>query len=159
MRWVLWFLLVPQLHLAVGWLRAAGAPPLDVSVAACLFAVLFARPSALPGLLLGAALGRAVVEGGNLAVQVLALAVPVAVLLPLRHLLFGQRWLWQGLAAALLAVAVPRLDRWFGELFRQAGSMPDLDGLRVVWCVLLVPPLVWLLRRLPPLRLLQEVAP
>jgi hypothetical protein len=157
MRWLVWLALAPQWFLAAGWLQAIGAPPIDVAAGLCLFCVLFAERSALPGLLLCAAMGRAVVEGGSLAVQVLVLGTPVALLLPLRSLLFRQRWLWQGLFAAVLALAIPRLDGFYGALFRQPGMGPVLDGFRVAWSVLLLPPLLWVLRRLPPFRQFREV--
>jgi hypothetical protein len=156
MRWFLWLTLVPQLFLLSGWLTAIGAPPVDFAAGICLFCVLFAERSALPGLLLGAALGRSLVDGGGLAVQVLTLGTPVALLLPLRGLLFRQRWVWQGLFAAVLALAIPRLHGFYGALFRQAETVPALDGFRVAWSVLLLPPLLWLLCRLPPLRQFRE---
>jgi hypothetical protein len=159
LRWLFWFLLAPQLFLLEGWLRALGGPPVDMAAALALFCILFAQPRALPGLLLGAAMARTVVEGGGLAVQVLVLGTPVALLLPLRGFLFGQRWLWQGLGAAVLAVAIPRLDGLYGPLFRMPGSIAALDGFRVVWSVLLLPPLVAGLRRVPPLRGFQEPTP
>lgn len=158
MRWLLWLVLVPQLFLLSGWLATTGAPPVDVAAALCLFCVLFADRGTMPGLLLGAAMGRALVEGGGLAVHVLTLATPVALLLPLRGLLFRQRWLWQGLFAAILALAIPRLQGLYGALFRQGEVVPPLDGFAVAWSVLLVPPLLWLLRAVPPLRQFREVA-
>lgn len=159
-RWLVWFLLVPQLFLLAGWLRAAGAPPLDLTVALALHCGLFAPPRALPGLVLGIAMARVVVDGAaGLAVQVLVVGLPVALLLPLRALLFGQRWLWQWLGTALLALGIPRLDGLFSALFAGVGQGPPVAGMQVVWSVLLLPPTLWLLRRLPPLRWFQEAVP
>lgn len=150
-RWLAWFLLVPPSFLLAGLWRDAGLPPLDVAVLLCLFLAFFAEQRALPWLLLGAAAGRTIADGASLWVQILVLGVPVAVLLPLRAMFFGQRWLWQATAAALCAIALPHLDglggRWFGP---PAASLPR-DGWHVVASALLLPPLLALVRRLPPL--------
>ncbi|MBX3463338.1 MAG: hypothetical protein KF830_09215 [Planctomycetes bacterium] len=157
-RWLLWFVLAPQTFLLAGWWRDAGLPPLDVAVLVCLFLAFFADRSALPGLLFGAALGRALVDEASLPVQVLVLGVPVAVLLPLRRLFSAQGWLWQAIAAAACAVAVPRLAGWCGRLFDQPSASAELDGLAVMWAALLLPPMLAVLRRLPPFLAFEETA-
>jgi hypothetical protein len=149
-RWLLWFLLAPQGFLLAGFWRDAGLPPIDAAVLACLFLAFFADRAALPWLLLGPALGRALVDEAALPVQILVLGVPTAVMLPLRRLFFGQRWLWQALAAALCAVAVPKLAGLCGRLFDQPSASAQLDGFAVLWAALLAPPLLFLVRRLPP---------
>jgi hypothetical protein len=156
MRWLLWFLLAPQAFLLAGFWRDAGLPPLDVAVLLCLFLAFFADRAALPWLLLGGALGRALVDEASLPVQVLVLGVPVGVLLPLRSLFFGQRWLWQAIAAAACAVAVPRLAGLCGRLFDQPSASAQLDGVAVLWAALLLPPLLAVLRRLPPCAAFEE---
>ncbi|MBL9076532.1 MAG: hypothetical protein JNL08_03460 [Planctomycetes bacterium] len=156
MRWLWWFVLAPQTFLLAGFWRDAGLPPLDVAVLFCVFLALFADRAALPWLLLGAALGRALVDEASLPVQILVLGVPVAVLLPLRSLFFGQRWLWQAVAAAACAVAVPRLAGLCGRLFDQPSASAQLDGMAVLWAALLLPPLLVVLRRLPPFRAFEE---
>lgn len=156
MRWLLWFLLLPQAFLVAGFWRDAGLPPLDVAVLLCLFLAFFADRSALPWLLLGAALGRAMVDEASLPVQLLVLGVPTAALLPLRSLFFGQHWLWQAIAAAVCAVAVPRLAGLCGRLFDQPSASAQLDGMAVLWAALLLPPLLVVLRRLPPFRAFEE---
>ncbi|MEO6595725.1 MAG: hypothetical protein ABIP94_13320 [Planctomycetota bacterium] len=157
-RWLLWFLLAPQAFLLAGFWRDAGLPPLDVAVLACIFLAFFAERRALPWLLLGIAIGRALVDEASLPVQILVLGVPVAVLVPLRGLFFGQRWLWQAVAAALCAVAIPKLAGLCGRLFDQPSASAQLDGMAVVWAALLLPPLLLLVRRLPPFAAFEEVA-
>lgn len=158
MRWLLWFVLLPQAFLLAGFWRDAGLPPLDVAVLLCLYLAFFAERQALPWLLLGAALGRALVDEAALPVQILVLGVPTAALLPLRRLFSGQHWLWQTIVAAVCAVAVPRLAGLCGRLFDQPSASAHLDGMSVLWAALLLPPLLAILRRLPPLRAFEEVA-
>ena len=155
-RWLWWFLVVPQFFLLAGLWRDAGLPPLDAAVLLCLFLAFFAERAALPWLLLGAALGRAVVDEAGLWVQILVLGIPVAVMLPLRSLFFGQRWLWQALAASLCAVAMPHLAALCGRLFAQPSASSVLEGYSVVWAALLLPPLLFVLRLLPPLAAFEE---
>ena len=155
-RWLWWFLCVPQFFLVAGVWRDAGLPGLDPSVLLCMFLGFFADRRALPWLLFGAALGRAVVDEAGLWVQILVLGIPVAAMLPLRGLFFGQRWLWQALAAAVCAIALPHLAGLGGRWFHQPSASSSLDGWHVVWQALLLPPLLGLLRRLPPLRGFEE---
>ena len=149
-RWLLWFLIAPQAFLLAGVAAEAGLPRLDASVLLCLYLAFFAEQRALPGLLLGAAMGRALVDEAGLWVQILVLGVPVALLLPLRRWFFGQRWLWQATAAALLAFFVPRLAGLCGRVFDQPSASSLLDGWVVVTSALLLPPLLWCLRAVPP---------
>ena len=62
MRWLFWFLLVPQPFLLLGWFGESGWPSVDFGAVLCLFLLLFAEPVVLPGLLLGAAVGRALID-------------------------------------------------------------------------------------------------
>lgn len=149
-RWLWWFLLAPQSFLFAGLWRDCGLPPLDASGLLCLFFVVAADRRALPGLLLGAAAGRAIVDEAGLAVQILVLGIPVAVLLPLRSLFFGQRWVWQATAAALCAVAIPKLAGLLGRWFDQPSQSASFDLVGIVWAALLLPPLLSLVRLLPP---------
>jgi hypothetical protein len=149
-RWLVWFVLAPQSFVLAGVWSGAGLPPVDMAVLACSFLVLYAQRSALPGLLLGFALGRALVDEASLPVQILVLGVPVAVLLPLRTLLFGHRWSLQVVVAGVCAVGVPRLAALCGRVFAQPSASGVLTAADVLWAMLLAPPLVWLLRRLPP---------
>ena len=97
-RWVLWFLLAPQTWLLGGVWRDAGLPPFEVGVLACLHLAFFAERAAVPWLLLGMAIGRCLVDEATLPLHLLVLGIPVAVLLPLRTLFFGQSLVWQVLA-------------------------------------------------------------
>ena len=103
------------------------------------------------------AIGRALVDEAALPVQILVLGVPVAVLLPMRQLFFGQRWLWQAVAASLCAIVIPKLAGLFVRWFDQPSASAHLDGMVVLWSALLLPPLLSLARRLPPCRGFEEV--
>ena len=158
-RWLWWFLLVPQGFLVAGLVADLGLPAIDMSVLSCLFLAWFAERPALPWLLLAVAIGRALVDEASLPVHILVIGVPVAVCLPLRGLFVGHRWLWQAVAAALAAIAVPKLSGWFGHLFEQPSASAVLHGWNVVWAALLLPPLLAILRRLPPFRAFTEPLP
>jgi hypothetical protein len=123
---------------------------------ACLWLAFFADRRAVPWLLLGFALGRCLVDPASLPVQLLVLGIPVAVLLPLRTLFFGQRWVWQVVAAATCAVAVPRLAALCMRLFEQPGGANLVDLVATGWAALSLPPLLFLLRRLPPFAAFDE---
>jgi hypothetical protein len=139
-RWLWWFLLVPQGFLLVGFLQDLGLPPLDMAVLSSLYLSWFAQRSALPFLLLGVAIGRTLVDEATLPIHILVIGIPVALLLPL----------WQSIAAALLAIAMPKLAGLFGRAFDQPSVSSMLNGWQVVWSALLVPPLLSVLRFLPP---------
>ncbi len=155
-RWIAWFLLVPQAFLVAGWAGESGLPIVDLGALLCLFCALFAEPRQLPGLLLGAAVGRAIVDEATIPVQILVLGVPIAVLLPLRTLFYRHQLWWQIAAIAFCAVAIPKLAGLGGRWFDQPSASAMLDGARVVWTALLGPLLLWPLRRLPPLRSFAE---
>lgn len=158
-RWLLWFLLAPHSFLLAGLWRDAGLPPVDASVACCVYLAFFAERAAVPWLLLACAAGRAVVDEAALPVQILVLGVPVAAMLPLRLLFYRQHVWWQVATAALFAVAVPKLAGLCGQLFDQPSASSGLDAERVLWTALLGPALLALLRRLPPLSPFAERAP
>lgn len=159
MRWLLWFVLVPQGYLVAGWAGESGLPIVDLGALLCLFCALFAEPRLLPGLLLGAAVGRAIVDEATIPVQILVLGVPIAVLLPMRSLFYRHQLWWQIVAVALCALAIPKLAGLCGRWFDQPSASAVLDGTRVFWTALLGPVLLWLLRRLPPLRQFAEQTP
>lgn len=157
-RWLWWFLLAPQAHLLAGAWRDLGLPAFDMAAVWCLYLAFFAERGATPWLLLGSAIGRALVDEASLPVQVLLLGVPVAVLLPLRAWFFGRRWVWLACAGAACAAVLPRLAGWFGAWFGQpsASAQPDLGA--VLWTAVLAPPLLAVLRRLPPCRGFEDAA-
>ena len=157
-RWlaaVAWFFLSLHLFLAEGWLVQAQCPAPDVTLAVCLHAAWFAPTGVLPLLLVTAGVARSVVCGGDAAVQVLLMGLPVALLFPLRGLLAPPSVVWQAVAAALLAAILPRLAA-FASRFADAGAVVALTPETVLWAIVLTPLLAWLLRAAPPLRLLQR---
>jgi hypothetical protein len=155
-RWLLWFLLAPQTWLLGGLWRDAGLPPIDVGVLVCLHLAFFAERAAVPWLLLGMAIGRCLVDEASLPIHLLVLGIPVAVLLPLRTLLFGQRWVLQALGALVCAIAIPRLSELLGRVFDQPSSAATLEPAVVAWSAVLAPLLLLLLRRLPPWAAFEE---
>ena len=156
MRWLWWFLVMPQSFLLAGYLRDLGLPPIDMAVWSALYLAWFAQVPAIPMLLLGIALGRALIDQASLPVHLLVVGVPVAVLLPFRALFVAQRWLWQALAAALLAVVIPKLSEACAGMFSQAASGVILDPWQVMWAALVLPPMLLASRFVPPFRAFTE---
>ena len=154
-RWLWWFVLAPPTFLVAGLGSDAGVP-IDATVLHCLFLAFFADRRALAGLLLGAAMGRALVDEAGLCVHILVIGVPVALLLPLRRWFFGQRWIWQATTAALLALMVPRLAGLCGAVFDEPSASSVIDGTVVATSALLLPPLLWCLRAVPPFAAFEE---
>ncbi len=157
-RWLLWFFLSLPLFLLDGWLVQVLWPVPALTFAMCLFFGLFARPSALPGLLVCAALAQSVLVGGDAAVHVLIFGVPTSVLLPFRLLFFRHHALWQCAAAGFLAFTVPKLTAFLGRFANAVPEVAPPSLLQMLWALLLVPPMAWLLRRVPPLSMFQEKA-
>ena len=153
--WVLWLFVALHLFLLEGAV-ALVAPVLDLGVALCLFMALFARPRAVPGLLIASALARAVLVPGSAALHVLALGIPVAVLLPLRGFFSRKFYLWQCAVTAFLAITQPRLLALLARLTEDDVPGGTLDAGQLFWAMLLVPPLVFVLRSVPPLNRFQE---
>lgn len=158
MRWLWWFLVVPQMFLLVGYLQDLGLPRVDMGVLSALFLAWFAQVRALPVLLLGVAIGGALVDDASLPVHILVLGVPVALLLPLRAFFVAQRWLWQATAAATLAFVIPRLYGLCGRLFDQPSAAATFDGWSVAWAALLLPLLLSIARAAPPFRSFLDAA-
>ena len=157
-RWAVWFFAALPLLLADAWLSRTLWPVPVLTLGFCLFCALFARTGAVPGLLVCVALARSVLGGGDAAVHVLVLGMPIAVLLPLRVLFSASHTLWQCAAAGFLAFALPKLSGLFARVLDSLPPPAPLDGTQVLWAVLLVPPASWLLQRLPPLAAFREAA-
>jgi hypothetical protein len=155
-RWFWWFLLAPWSFLVAGLWSDAGLPPLDMGALCCLHLAFVAERAAVPWLLLGLATGRALVDEASLPIQILVLGVPIGLLLPLRALLFGQRWLWTCLCAAGCAWAIPTLAAFFGRVFDQPSVSATVDGMNIVWAAVLVPFALVVVRALPPCRAFEE---
>ncbi|MCA8943887.1 MAG: hypothetical protein KDB80_15090 [Planctomycetes bacterium] len=158
LAWIVWFFLVPQLFWLDRVLAGTLVRPLDLGLAVCFVLALFARTRALPALLLAAAVGRSLIDDGSVALHFLALGVPVAVLLPARGVFRGI--VWQASAAAFLALAVPRVGGFFARITHTGlDAVEPSTVASVVWAAILVPPVGWLMRQLPPLAAFVEVEP
>lgn len=155
-RWPLWFFLALPLFMLDGWLAERVMPVPALTFAVCLYLGSFARLSALPGLLVCAALARSVLIGGDAAVHVLVLGLPIAALVPFRSVFYPQTLAWQASAGVFLALVVPKVT---GLLARVAEAAPTVEP--VGWTQLLVaaaavPLATWVLRCTPPLLLFNE---
>jgi hypothetical protein len=152
--WILWFFVAPHLLLFDGILLEWLPVRVDVGVATCLVLALFVRTRALPGLLFCSALGRALLLDGDLALHFLAMGLPVAVLLPLRIVMFGRAPLWHCAAAGFLALTMPKAVLFFGRLSGQSVDVAgDVGAGGVVAAMVFAPAVAWLLRVTPPLSL------
>ena len=157
--WLVWFFVAPHLFWLERWLVDVFGVPVQFGLAVCFVLALFVRTSALPGLLFGAAAASSLLGDGPIALHFLAFGLPVAVLIPLRTVFFRGAILWQGAAAAFLALAVPRVGQFFARLIGvTADSIVMPSGVGVMFAMLLVPGLAWVLRKTPPLRAFQEVS-
>lgn len=150
---VLWWFLV-GLHLSIlqGWVAAHGWPWIDAGAALALFLGFHARIRAIPALLVAAGVARGVLLVGGPALHVLALGIPVAVLLPMRAVFFRRQPVWQVVAAAFLVVAVPRVGMFLAGLLQRPPPPPAPGAWHVLAAAVLVPAMVAVLMRLPPLR-------
>ncbi len=157
--WIVWFFLAPHLFWLDRVVSGTIVAPLDIGLGLAFVFALFARASALPGLLLGAAVGRALAFDGAIALHFLAIGLPVAGLFPLRGVFFRGSVFWQGAAAVFLALAVPRVAQFFARITVGATDAIDFPSAFGLFCsAILVPPLAWCLRQLPPLRSFVEGA-
>ncbi len=154
--WLLFFFLAPQLFVLDGFLAQHLAYRPDLSVALCLVLALFVRTGCLPGLLFLAAIGRSMLVDGHFAVHFLAMGVPIAVLIPLRSLFFRRSFFYQCVAAGVLALTVPKTAAIFGMIGREAVEVVPVTAGSIAIAVVLVPPMAWLLRLLPPMSLFVE---
>jgi hypothetical protein len=156
--WLLWFFLSLPLFLLDGWLVQEVWPVPSLTFALCMFLGLYARPSALPGLLLCAALARSVLVGGDAALHVLILGMPVSALVPLRLVFYRRHLLWQCTAASFLAVTVPKATAFLGRFAEAVPDAPPVSWSQILWAACAVPPATWVLRSIPPLSLFRESA-
>lgn len=150
--WLVWLFVAPHLLVIEGLVAAIAPVRVDVGTAICLVLALWARPRALPGLLFGLALARALLFAGDLPLHYCALAMPVAVLLPLRGVFFRHSAAWQAVVAGFLAVLVPKAEALFGRLTGQTVDVEsDIAISAIVLAMLIAPPIAFVLRRTPPL--------
>ena len=156
--WGVWFFVALPLFLLDSWLAAAVWSVPGLTFALCMFLGLYARVSALPGLLLCAALARSVLVGGDAALHVLILGIPVSVLVPLRLVFYRRRILWQCVAAGFLALTVPRVTVFLGRFAEAPPSVAPVGWEQILWAVALVPGLTWMLQHTPPLSSFREAS-
>ena len=154
--WLLWCFLVLHLFMLEGAVTLWFEPALDLGVAICLYMALFARPGTVPALLVSTAVARAALVPGSPALHVLALGIPVAVLLPLRGVISRKLYLWQCVVTTFIAGTQPGLLTLLGRLTGEEIPVAELSASRLFWAMLLLPPLVLVLRSLPPLSKFQE---
>lgn len=154
--WLLWCFVVLHLFMLEGAVAVWFEPALDMSVALCLYMALFARSKTVPGLLITTALARAALVPGGAALHVLALGIPIAVVLPLRGVLSRRFYLWQCAVTAFLAATQPGLLTLLGRISGESMTVEGFSAARLFWAMLLLPPLVLVLRNLPPLNRFQE---
>lgn len=152
---LMWSVLVLHLFLLDVWVAERFGAWLPLPAAVCVYCALFADARALPVVLLPAAAARALMLESPLPVEILALGVPVALLLPLRPWLH-QAVAYQWAAGFLAVVALPRLSMLFSRVAGGALVTPSVPWWEAVVAVLLVPLCVAGIRRLPPLNRLQQ---
>lgn len=149
--WLAWLCLAPLLVLADGFLLERLPARLDLSLAVVVCAAFACRSATLPGLLLTLALARASLTGGGLAAQYLALALPVALVRPLRAVFDeGSFWL-RALVAPALAAAMPVLLDVFARLAGEPVDSLPVSTKDLVTAVIAAPCLAALFERTPPL--------
>jgi len=149
MAWAVWFLAALHLFLLEGFLGSLSVQWVDGGAVIALFLALHARPHAIPALLLGAALGRGVLVEGGVALHLLAVGIPVAVLLPMRAVFFRRQLLWQLVAALFLVFSVPRVAQLLGTVLRHDVAVVAPSGWQIVWAMLAVPLVAWALACVP----------
>ncbi len=150
--WCAWLVLAPLVVLADGLLLAGLPLRVDLAAGLAMFFALSCRGRALPGLIALLALARAVLTGGGLAAQYLALALPVAAVRPVRAVLDERSWLLRGILAPAIAWSIPRGLELFAGL---SGALIDVlpsDAASLLTAVFVVPLAAWLFAQLPPLR-------
>ncbi len=157
--WLLWFFVALHLFLLDGWFAGLTDHVPDLSLSIALFCALYARPKALPGLLLCAALSRSVLVPGSVALHLLVLGVPVAVLLPLRGVFSRGSVLWPCLASGFLAFVLPRLSGLLFRLTAEGGPALPMTGFEIFVAMCVIPVFTLALRSVPPLSLFQEEGP
>jgi hypothetical protein len=155
--WLLWFFAAPLVFVLDGVLAGVLPVHLDLAAALCLVFALHSRVAALPGLLFCAALGRGLLVDGDLPLHFLAMGLPIALLLPLRHIFDRRAVAWQFVAAAFFAVTVPRTTVFLGNLSGQDVGVSAGRELGIVLLSALILPLVAkVARSVPPLSLFTE---
>lgn len=106
-RAVLVLLLAVCLCLGEAWLGEALSALPFVSLGLLVFTTAYVRVGWIAWVVLCLATAHAVVYAGDLALHLLALGVPLALLLPVRTALFGREWALLATLAALYGIVVP----------------------------------------------------
>ncbi|MEO0480449.1 MAG: hypothetical protein AAF196_13285 [Planctomycetota bacterium] len=150
---LLWFFLAPWICLLDGELATRTPLRIDLGAAQCLALVLWIRTPLIVPILVGTAVARSLWMGGDIALHMLALGLPVAIALPARSILNQHSLSVQALCGASLSLLIPRLsDALAGVIGQPAVALPVgvFDGFAAL---LFVPVLARLLVTFPPLRL------
>ena len=146
-----WLLVAPILVLADGWLLELVPFRIDLTAATALAFALTTRSRPLPALILALALARAVMTGGGLAAQYLALALPVALVRPLRAIFDERSPIVQSVVAPVMALSIPRLLETFARLSGEPVDPLPIEVWTLLSAVICVPLAAALLGRIPPL--------
>ncbi len=156
--WILAVFVPAPLIALDGWLAGSDWPAPDLTVALGVYLALFIRQTALPAFLVLVGIARGLLLPGDGALHVLAMGAPVALLLPVRGIVFRRNVLVQAGIAVALALLMPRVGQLLGRLGGDASAyVPEAIGwIRLAEVAVLVPLAVWLLRRLPPFAQLEE---
>ena len=148
----LWFFLAPVIALIDGEFATRLPFRVDLGAAQCLVFALWMRPSLLPGLLLCTALARALWTDGDLALHVLGLGIPVAIVLPARAMLDRHSFLVQGGCALFLSVSTPWITRLLAAQVGQNAAPMPVDAFDALAALIFVPVVARGLAGIPPLR-------
>lgn len=115
------FLLLQALALELWMLSRTGGATPDASAILIAFCVFDLAPARVPYLLLPLALGRGVLHPGSVAFQLWAVLSVYVVTLPLRRVLFRERWQLQMVVGFTLAVGLSLLQ---AKLLSAGGGDP-----------------------------------
>ncbi|MGE3877478.1 MAG: hypothetical protein AB7I19_00300 [Planctomycetota bacterium] len=149
-----WIFVAPLLVVADGWLAERLPWRIDLAAVFVMVAALELRSRSLPMVVLALAFARSVLCGGGVAAQFLALALPVALARPLRVVFDEHAWVLRAFLAPALVAVVPRALEIFAGISGHAVATPRVEFVDLIVAVVTLPPMAWLLARLPPLSVL-----
>jgi hypothetical protein len=151
---LVWTFVAPLFVVADGWLAERLPWRVDLAAVFVMVAALDLRSRSLPPVILVLALARSVLCGGGVAAQFLALALPIAIARPLRVVFDEHAWVLRAFLAPALVTVVPRALSVFAGISGHAVATPSVEFVDLIVAVATLPPMAWLLARLPPLSVL-----